>query len=345
MLAYRYMKAGIPEMAKKVNTFASALAPLSRLLFKLLLSLMALAGGGLSTAQGSPGDERVTRVLYINSYHLGYSWSDDIGQGLRERFDASGKKIELSVEFLDSRRFSYAEQAEYLAKAIAVKYARYRPDLVIVSDNAAFDFASNRRADLFPTQPIVFTGYNNFRPAVIQGMTNITGVNEELSIEETVAMALKLHPKTRTLAFITSTGEASSKRISEIAEQTVFPKLRAQHEVVVIRDASLEQVRQQLQKLPRETLLFLTGQITDRGSDRALTPVENGKLITAASPFPTYTFWDFHLGTGVIGGHILTGKDQGLAAADLALRILGGTPADQIPILMTSPASNIFDPD
>lgn len=53
--------------------------------------------------------------------------------------------------------------------------------------------------------------------------------------------------------------------------------------------------------------------------------------------------WDSHLGTGVLGGRILTGPDQGRAAAELALRILSGTPANAIPETMTSPTTGIFD--
>ena len=58
---------------------------------------------------------------------------------------------------------------------------------------------------------------------------------------------------------------------------------------------------------------------------------------------PAYTFWNFHLGTGVLGGRILTGHDQGKAAGDMALQILNGKTASRIPVLMTSPTTMIFD--
>jgi PAS domain S-box-containing protein len=306
--------------------------------------LLALCCALLLTAvPGLAAEGHDARVLLINSYHPGYSWSDGVEEGLRQRLADSGKNIELSVEYLDSRRFSAGAQFAPLAQAMALKYSTYRPDLVVVSDNAAFDFAVRQRGRAFPDVPIVFCGYNNFRPEVRRGLANITGVNEEIDIAATVEMALKVHPQTRTLAFVLSTGEASSARIATIAEQTVLPKYRERFELIVLKDASLAEVRESLARLPRETVLFLSGQVRDQGEGRALTPAENGRLITAASPFPAYTFWDFHLGTGVVGGHILTGPDQGRAAADLALRILAGEAADSIPVVMTSPTSDIFD--
>ncbi len=315
------------------------IGPVFTRLFLAILVLPALLWCAIASAADTPD----ARILYINSYHRGYSWSDGIEDGLRERLGATGKKIELSVEYLDSRRFSYGAQIGLLAQAMAIKYAGYRPDLVVVSDNAAFDFAIQHRARLFPDQPIVFCGYNNFRPDVIKGIPNITGVNEEIAIEDTVAMALKVHPKTRTLAFVVSTGDASSKRIGEIAEQSVFPELRKRFDVVEIKDATVEQIRRRLATLPPETLLFLSGQASDQGAGRAYTPAENGTLITAVSPFPAYTFWDFHLNHGAIGGHIITGPEQGRKAGEMALRILDGTPAGSIPVVMTTPTQDIFD--
>ncbi|GAB3355015.1 MULTISPECIES: diguanylate cyclase [Giesbergeria] len=297
----------------------------------------------LCAQQAQSAEAADAHILFINSYHPGYSWSDGIEEGFRERLNVSGKKIELSIEYLDSRRFPYGAQTEPLAQAMEAKYTNYRPSLIVVSDNAAFDFVIQHRTRLFAELPIVFCGYNNFRPDVIQHISDITGINEEIAIEDTVAMALKVHPQTRTLAFIVSTGEASSKRIGEVAEESVFPKLRERFDVVVMKDASVAQIRQRLAGLPKETVLFLSGQATDQGAGRALTPAENGRLITAISPFPAYTFWDFHLKEGVIGGHIITGPEQGRTAADLALRVLDGTSVNDIPVIMTTPTRDIFD--
>jgi signal transduction histidine kinase len=304
----------------------------------ILVFLAGMAGFGAQAANPPEAS-----ILFINSYHRGYSWSDGIEDGFRERLVASDRKIELSVEYLDSRRFSYSAQIEPLVQAMAVKYADYQPDVVVVADNAAFDFAIRYRDRLFPQRPIVFGGYNNFRPAVIEGIANITGVNEEVAIGDTVNMALRVHPRTRTLAFIVSTGDASSKRIGEVAEETVFPELRKRFDVVVLKDASIEEIHQRLAKLPADSLLFLSGQVSDKSGSRTLSPAENGRRITAGSPFPAYTFWDFHLGAGALGGHIIPPDEQGRTMAGIALRVLDGTPADSIPVVMTTPTRDVFD--
>ena len=317
------------------NTIAFSCA--IKLLFWIVTTLAVI---GISFAEEG---EKTSRILYINSYSPGYSWSDDIKKGLLERFKLSDKKIELSIEYLDSKRFKEQVLQNQQADIMHTKYAEYHHDLVIVSDNNAFNFAIKNRQRLFPDIPVVFCGYNIFRPDVLKGLTNITGVNEEIDIEGVVETALHIQPKIRTLAFILSTDNASTKPMGKKVETLIIPKYKDQYKIVTLKNASMTEIRETLARLPRESALFLTGRTIDTGKGRALTPVENGRLICAASPIPAYSFWSFHLGTGILGGRILTGYDQGKAAGDMALQILNGKSADSIPVLMQSPTSNIFD--
>jgi PAS domain S-box-containing protein len=302
-----------------------------------------VAGPSFKSVDAAADDAKVSRVLYINSYDRGYSWSDDIERGLVEHFKNADRKIELSVEYLDGRRFPGTDRNDLMAAALAAKYTGYRQDVVVVSDNFAFDFAIQYRQRLFPDLPIVFCGFNNFRPEVLKGTRNITGVNEEVDFAKTVDLALQVQPAVGNLAFITSTGDASNKRMAEVVEATLFPELRKRYHLIALKDASMAGIGAHLGALPRDSAVFLIGMTSDLVEGRRPTPVENGRMIAAVSPVPVYSFWDFELGTGILGGQIITGLDQGRAAAEMALRILGGTPADAIPVMMRTPARNIFD--
>ena len=301
------------------------------------------AAGPAVKSSDAAGDDEVSRVLFINSYDRGYSWSNDIERGLVERFKNANRKIELSVEYLDGRRFPGTDRNDLMTATMAAKYAGYRHDVVVVSDNFAFDFAIQYRQRLFPDLPIVFCGFNNFRPEVLKGIRNITGVNEEVDFAETVGLALQVQPAVRNLAFIISTGDASNKRMTEVVETSLMPKLRQRYHLIELKDASMAEISACLGALPEDSAVFLIGMTRDLVAGRRPTQIENGRMIVAVSPVPVYSFWDFELGTGILGGHIITGLDQGRTAADMVLRILSGTPADAIPVMMRTPARSIFD--
>ncbi|MCI5222328.1 MAG: PAS domain S-box protein [Candidatus Electrothrix sp. AR4] len=320
---------------------------LSGIFFKILSLpfwvIFNLAVIGACFAETPQVVKKTPRILFINSYHPGYSWSDEIERGVLERFAESGKKVDFYVEYLDTRRFTDQKLQEKTADIIHSKYQQFDHDLIIVSDNAAFDFSIKNRERLFPNTPVVFCGYNNFRPKILHGLTDISGVNEEINVASLVETAIFIQPNLKNLVFILSTGEASSSVISKHVEASIAPIYKKQYEVVLLKDVSVYQIRETLSRLRGESALFLVGQTSDMGKGRALTPVENGRLISDASPIPAYTLWNFHLGTGVLGGRIVTGYDQGVAAGKIALQILSGEKAENIPVVMESPTSYIFD--
>lgn len=305
-----------------------------------LLSIIATPG---AHAQVAAATSSPARILYINSYHRGYAWSDAIENAIRETLAEAHLGTEISVEYLDSYRFNSGAQVEPLVALMAAKYATFRHDLVIVSDNAAFDFAVENRNRLFAGAPIVFCGYNQFRPEMVKGIANITGISEDISVVGTIELALKVHPRTRALVFVTSSSDAGSVRIAQTINESVLPKYRPRFELLELRDASTDEIRQSLTSLPRETVVFVAGQTRDAAASRLGASAENGQRLSAASPFPIYTFWDSYLNMGALGGQVITGQEQGRTAAELALRILGGTPADAIPVVMTSSAISMFD--
>ncbi|PWV63229.1 diguanylate cyclase [Plasticicumulans acidivorans] len=308
---------------------------------KLLVLVLWMLSAGVSAQPAS--EPPPARILLLNSYAPGYRWSDGIEAGLRARLDADGRPYELSVEYLDSRRFPDPQLREALLPVLAAKYRRLPQDLLVVADNAAFNFALQHRAQLFAGLPIVFCGYNNFRADAIAGVDDITGVNEEVDIVATVETALAIHPHTDTLVFIVSSKDASGVRQTEAVEQVAMPHYRDRYRLIELKDTRLDELNARLAMLPADALVFMAGLLGESRDGRPRSPLENARLIAAASPVPVYAFWEFMLGSGIVGGRLLRGSDQGQAAAERVLQILDGRRASDIPVLMTSPTALLFD--
>ncbi|MGW8160067.1 MAG: hypothetical protein ACWGKN_16525 [Desulfoprunum sp.] len=160
------------------------------------------------------GSEKKT-VLYLNSYHHGYQWSDSIFEGIRSRLHESSYAIDLQVEYLDAKKYNTPPVIEGLFEVFRKKFTHERFDVVIVSDDDAFNFALRFRDALFPGVPIVFCGVNDLDPqAVARG--NLTGVVESFDLIGTLAVALMLHPEKRRMIVIgdeSTTGRAIKKQI------------------------------------------------------------------------------------------------------------------------------------
>ena len=278
-------------------------------------------------------------VLYLNSYHHGYRWSDSIMDGVRSVLDGSRYKIDLQIEYMDAKRYNYKDVTGMLVRLYKEKFVHEHFDIIIASDNDAFFFATQYRDQLFPGVPLVFCGVNALDPkALLQG--NLTGVVEQFDLSRTLDVVLNMHPGKKRMIVVgdSSTAGAAIKRQIEIVVPQYSQRLTVDYWI----DMSLSKVLDRVEKLPNDTFLFFIPyyQVIE---DRFLTAEEVMASIYERSSVPIYTTWEFLLGHGAVGGRLLSGFKHGQAAASIVLEVLDGKSADSIPVYMETTGEYLFD--
>ncbi|MFO7982528.1 MAG: ATP-binding protein [Desulfuromonadales bacterium] len=245
--------------------------------------------------------------------------------------------IHLHIEYLDSLRYTSREYSTRILDAIyRYKLEKRKFDLVLVSDNPALSFSLRHRDDLFLDTPIVFCGINNFNRSMIEGFTQVTGVAEYPSYRDTIEAALRLHPETTDVVVIGGLSNVTSlenrKMLKSVLAETDFPA-----RFTFWDDIPLDELTHRLAELPKETIVLINGSVSfASASGEVLSYDEQKREIREASPRPTYSFWEFFLDGGIVGGKLVNGSEQGRFAASIARRILGGEDADSIPIVAKS---------
>lgn len=86
-------------------------------------------------------------ILVLNSYHKGLSWTDNIVKGIEYVFQAATNNVELSFEYMDTKRYYSASYFGKLHETYKLKYKNAHFDVIIACDNDAFNFVSKYRAD------------------------------------------------------------------------------------------------------------------------------------------------------------------------------------------------------
>lgn len=283
------------------------------------------------------------RVLYINAFHRGYGWSDEIESGLRDTFDASGTKIDLSVVYLDTLRYGSAFVSDKAAELLAAKNVSASTDLVIASDNAAVDFALQHQTVLFPNQPLLYTAVKDYPPENLQSAGNVTGISEYTDYKDAVDLALLLHPQARSVVFVGTTAEGHNQRVVDIVTKQVIPAYEGLFDTEVFVNQSIDELDVGLSQFPANTLVFLLSNTLPKSDGTQYSPAETARLLSSITPFPVYTYWHSHIGHGAIGGQIVTGYSQGKAAAQLALDVLSKGTSTPLPATQSAPSSLFFD--
>ncbi len=278
-------------------------------------------------------------VLYINSYHYGYDWSDAIQKGVLDTL-RTHRDIRLYIEYLDTKRRPDLMSEPLLIDLLKRKYERIPLKVIIASDDNALILLTRVRDKIFPGVPVVFCGINNLNPESIKNFQLATGVNETADIEETVELMLKLHPGTNRILAITDCSESGAPFSAHIKE--VARKLDKKVNIVLIDKVTVDQLRDSISSARKGTLILFTFFFIDTNG-KTFDFDESYEFLVKNSSVPIYTTSEYNVVPGILGGKVVSGYLQGKTAGEMALRILDGeTPAD-ILIQMNSPNRYVFE--
>ncbi|MCP4117474.1 MAG: response regulator [Desulfobacteraceae bacterium] len=303
-----------------------------------------LSIGIAGTAFAGNPQSQSRRILYLNSYQNGYAWSDGILNGIRSELSKTVDSLDLQVEFMDSKKYYGQKMLEVLHGYYKYKFRNDHFEVVITSDNSAFDFALKYRDSLFPGVPIVFCGLNNYNPAMLGGQKGITGIEESVDFSENLEIARRLHPNATKMVVIgnqTVTSLAIIREIKEtIKEKAIDFKVSF---ISGFKTTDLQAGKNAfLENIPKDALLYIvpTHELTGK---KFYTPEDISRMVCKAASQPVYSSWVFLTGTGIVGGKLASGFEQGKLAGSVAARILNGENPDDIPVVTGGGHTYIFD--
>lgn len=279
-------------------------------------------------------------MLILNSYHQGSSGTDDELAGIRSVLDKSPSRVQLSVEYLDWRRFPSQQNHDQVEKLLQTRYGAIKPNVLMVTDNPALEFVLNDRTRLFAGIPIVFCGINNYRTSLLKGAKDVTGVAEEIDPAGTLSLALRFHEHATSIYVITDfteTGLAIRRTI-----QGVIPEFQDRAAFTFSPDVTTAEVMDAVAELPSGTIILAAPFIRDEGGMFIDTPEFTAELARHTS-LPIYGLYEQGLGHGIVGGMLTSPQLEGATAGELAMRVLTGEPAGSIPVVTGQSTHAAFD--
>ncbi len=309
----------------------------------ILLWMMGLMVSAVlpATALAQEGHTERKQILLLNSYHQNFSWNEAIFEGLVDVLRPKETGIVLHVENMDTKRVEFSDRyARQLRDVYEHKYRGMKLDLIMVTDNNAFEFMRRYQNDLFPDVPVVFCGVNNYTADLVADFPLFTGVAENADVKGTLWWALNLHPRTR-LIYIINDQTPSGKAITTAIRQNLV-EFKADIEVRYSEDMDIAALLKEVKALPDDTLI-LYGVFNRDKSGRFYDTTEGISLIASWAKAPVYGLIEFDLGHGIVGGLLTSGYNQGQSMAQIALHVLSGRHPRDIPVIQDGVSQPMFD--
>ncbi len=307
-------------------------------LFSFFLVLIVSSLWGESIVAGSQKEEK--RVLFISSYS--YAW-ETVPQQIEGIQEALSDEASIDYKFMDTKNLTSEESSELFYQSMRQYLSEVDAyDGVIVGDDAAFLFALDHQQELFSDIPIIFEGVNDLQKAAEAGAQPlITGVAESLSYENTIKIATELYPDAKEIVGVlddTITGESERREFYSFADK--FPDYRFSE--INAAAYSREELAEKVAGYDESTILIYIMCSMDKNGH-----VYNGNdgvaLISENADIPTFSIVSIGMGSGVLGGEIVSQKQMGYLAAQMLKQYFHGKNIRDIKMIAEPPRQFCFD--
>jgi hypothetical protein len=270
------------------------------------------------------------KVLFVNSYHEGYEWSDGEERGAKTVLEAAGASVKFHR--MDAKRHgdeAFRKEAALKAKA---DIEAFKPDAVILSDDPAVKYLLVpyfKDAGL----PFVFCGVNWEAGKYGLPFKNATGMVEVALVKEMLAK-LQEYAKGKRIAYLTIDSE--TERV-ELAATKQYAGAAFAHEKLV---KTMAEWKDAFLKLQGEADIIILGNNAGapdwKDADAAAFVLANSKVVTG-------TINDWMMPYTMLG-YTKVPEEQGQWAAAAVIQIVGGKAPNAIPVAPNKQAKIFINP-
>ena len=242
-------------------------------------------------------------------------------------------------EQLDLARFRGPVYEHSLNAHFRVKYRDKQVGVIIAVGPAALEYVLRSRAELWPEVPVVFTFVDKPTITQLKLPPDVTGNTLQSHPRDMVTVARTLVPDIKGIALV---GDPPENQTYYRDLKKEVPIVAADLEFIDLTGLTMTELRKRVAMLPDHTAILHTSIYSD-GEGNSLIPADAVALVAEMANRPIVVDLDTHFGRGTVGGLITTSSSLGEAAAKIALRILNGEIASNIPIEESELAKPIFD--
>ena len=268
------------------------------------------------------------KILVVHSYDRNFAWTADIDAALQRMF--AKHKIIVRTLFLNANIDRDKAELAAAGQAAVEVLREFEPNVVVTSDDDAQRYFAARFAGDRSAPSFVFCGVNQDPAQYGYPAFNVTGVVERLAWGESIELLRRMRPDIRRIlvaldARPSSLAGATRMRLSTPAdieaELVIIDTYEKWQHIILSSGAAHDAIA----ILNYHNLLDAAG--------KSVPDSEVMRWTAKNTAIPSLGFFDYTVADGALCGVIQTGFEHGTLAAGMALRILDGERAGDIPIV------------
>ncbi len=280
------------------------------------LSLLLVIGGSLLfLPRPAVAVDAPVKLLVLSSWFQKGRWQSAFETGLQAGFQTSGEKVDVFYEYLDVGRFPNKDHLPAFSDYLISKYSNEGVDIIVSEGRPAAQYLL-AHDDVLPGAKRIFVE----RGFKLQDVTSVSiGFDFGTAIAE---MNRLVSPKK---VYVIGDARTSGQKKRQQNFKAAIAASNFGFEVEYLTNLSMDELLDKVASLPKGSAIFYTLVFSD-GHDQSLTPYAAVKRIAEKAQAPIFTHWEVLLGTGVVGGYLLSGERVGEMVAQTVIATFHGQP-------------------
>jgi len=302
---------------------------------------LALAGLLVVGAAANTAAQPVRQVLVLQSVNRGNRVIDEFTGSFRveldRRVDNPVNVIQVVVGPVGFGRASEHAVVEYIRSGFT---DGPKPDLIMTVGGPAAIFARTHRQQLFPDTPLLLGAVDRRYLGDAPLGDNDTAVPVDNEFSGVVDGILRLLPQTRQVFMVLGSGQIGQFWHRQLEEQ--FRRFHDRLAFVWWDDLSLPEILRRSATLPDKSAIYYV----TFGTDAAGAAYADDRVVAdlhAAANAPLFAAHSVYLGAGIVGGPLLPIEDLSRDTAEVASRLLNGTPPRSMTFTARAPGLAMYD--
>ncbi len=283
----------------------------------------------------------VQQVLMLQSFDRGNMIIDHFTGNLRVDLDRRAGRPVNVVQVVVGLTGIVGASEQAIVDFIRSAYVdRPKPDLIVTLAGPAAVFARKYRGQLFPDTPLLFAAVDQRYLGDAPLGANETAVAVVNDFPGLVDDILQLLLQTRQVFMVNGSGQIGRFWHQQLNEQ--FKRFHDRLTFVWSDDLSLPEILRRCASLPAHSAIFYLV----FGTDAAGAAYADERVFAdlhATANAPLFAPHSVYLGSGIVGGRLMSVDDLGRHTADAALRILNGASPSSVRVPLQLPGQPIFD--
>ena len=261
------------------------------------------------------------KILFVNSWNKGMPWQTSVEKGLQSGLNLIRQPYQLYLEYLDAGRFTEKSQQIIFSKYIEGKFSCKKIDVIIAEGFPASGFLR----DIPEFCPGLKRLYVN--PGAKSGQWETDSSENELIIpllqdyRQAIAEMIRLLSPKKIYIVADAFDRSGVNRLN--ATKIALSSYKDKYETEYLLNLPQDELLSKVSNLPPNSIIFYLP-ILQYGKGQRTIPYKVASLIVEHANAPVMSKWASLMGSGILGGYLLSGEQVGKIAAKSLDTLING---------------------